>query len=389
MKAICWEGKQDVREETVPDPRILNPRDAIIRVRLAAICGSDLHLYNGWNPAMKEGDVLGHEFMGEVVETGPEVKSVAVGQRVVVPFNIACGSCFFCTNEMWSLCENSNPNGWMLEKAVGSPTAGLFGYSHLYGGYPGGQAQYVRVPYADVNTFVVPDALSDDQTLFTGDILSTGYMAAENCGIRRGDTVAVWGCGPVGQFAIACASLLGAEQVIAVDRFPDRLEMAEEQGRALVVNYEKTNALEEIKELTGGRGPDACIDAVGMEAHEAGFTGTMDRVKQKLRLETDRPSALRAAVMACRSGGTVSIPGVYTGLIDNFPLGVAFSKGLTFKMGQTHTHRLVRPLLQKIAEGRLDPRAIITHRVSLRDVPRAYKTFNDKEEKCLKVVITP
>jgi threonine dehydrogenase-like Zn-dependent dehydrogenase len=389
MKALCWHGKQDVRDVTVPDPRVINPGDAVVRVRLAAICGSDLHLYNGWNPSMKEGDVLGHEFMGEVVDVGPGVKKTRPGRRVVVPFNIACGACFFCRQQLWSLCENSNPNGWMQEKVMGSPTAGLFGYSHLFGGYPGGQAQYVRVPYADVNAFEVPEGLSDEQALFTGDILSTAYMAAENCGIHRGDTVAVWGCGPVGQLTIACARLLGAERVIAVDRFPDRLRMAREMGRAETVNYEETNALEEIKELTGGRGPDACVDAVGMEAHESGAAGAMDRVKQRLRLESDRPSALRAAIMACRNGGTVSVPGVYTGLIDNVPMGVAFGKGLTFKMGQTHTHRYVRPLLQLIAEGRIDPRFIITHRVDLEGAPQAYKTFNDKADGCLKVVVAP
>lgn len=389
MRGVCWHGARDVREETVPDPVIINPRDAIIKVRLAAICGSDLHLYNGLNPSMKAGDVLGHEFMGEVVETGPLVRGVRVGQRVVVPFNIACGECFFCKRRMTSLCENSNPNGWMMEKLTQYPTGGLFGYSHMYGGYPGGQAEYIRVPYADVNVFPVPDTLSDEQALFVGDILSTGYMAAENCAISPGDTVAVWGCGPVGQFAIASAYLLGAERVIAVDRFPTRLTMAMENWGAEIVNYEDSNALEEIKELTGGRGPDACIDAVGTEAHGSGVAGAMDKLKQKLRLETDRPHALRAAVMACRNGGTVSIPGVYAGLIDNFPMGVAFGKGLTFKMGQTHTHNYVEPLLEKIAQGKIDPTLIITHRVSLAEAPEAYKTFNDKEEECLKVVISP
>lgn len=386
MRAVTWQGKQDLSVDNVPDPRILNPQDAIVRVTKAAICGSDLHLYNGWNPAMKSGDVLGHEFMGEVVEVGSGVQRARVGERVVVPFNIACGRCVFCRQELWSLCENSNPKGWMQEKASQYPTAGLFGYSHLYGGYPGGQAEYVRVPYADVNTFAVPDTLTDEQALFTGDILSTGFMAAENCGIRPGDMVAVWGCGPVGLFAMASAYLLGASRVFAIDRFDYRLQMAAAQN-AIPIDYENTDALEALKEQTGGRGPDACIDAVGMEAHESGFAGTMDRVKQKLNLETDRPSALRAAIMACRNGGTVSIPGVYSGIIDNVPMGVAFGKALTFRMGQTHTHRYVRRLLEAIDQKKIEPTAIITHRVTLNEVPEAYQMFNDKEDSCIKVVI--
>jgi threonine dehydrogenase-like Zn-dependent dehydrogenase len=389
MKAITYQGKQKMACDTVPEPYIVNPQDVIIRVTLAAICGSDLHLYNGWNPTMKKGDVMGHEFMGEVVEVGPKVKKVKVGERVVVPFNIACGQCFFCKQQLFSLCENSNPNGWMMEKAMGYPTSGLFGYSHMYGGYAGGQAEYVRVPFADTNVFQIPQGLTDEQALFVGDILSTGYMAAENCGIKPGDTVAVWGCGPVGQFSIVSAYLLGAERVIAIDRFEPRLRLAEQRAKAIPIDYEKTNVIEELKELTGGRGPDACIDAVGMEAHGTGMVAAMDKVKQKLRLETDRPTVLRAAVEACRNGGTVSIPGVYMGLIDNFPMGVAFGKGLTFKMGQTHTHRYVRPLLDKIARGQIDPTFVISHRISLEDAPKAYHEFNDKDIACTKYVVKP
>jgi threonine dehydrogenase-like Zn-dependent dehydrogenase len=389
MKSIQWYGKQDVRVEQADDPQILNPRDAVIRVTLAAICGSDLHLYNGWNPTMEKGDILGHEFMGEVVELGSGVKNLKVGQRIVVPFAIACGNCLACKQQLFSLCENSNPNASIEEKMLMYPTGGLFGYSHLYGGYAGGQAEYVRIPYADVGGCAVPDGVSDEAALFVGDILSTGYQAAEQAGIKPGDTVAVWGCGPVGQFAMLSARLLGAERVIAIDRFTDRLRLAKEKNGAILLNYEETNAIDALKELTGGRGPDVCVDAVGMEAHESGFVGTMDRVKQKMRLETDRPNALRAAIMACRPGGTVSIPGVYSGLIDNFPMGVAFGKGLTLKMGQTHVHRHMRGLMERIQKGEIDPTYIITHRVGMDEVPDAYQTFNDKEEECLKVVIRP
>jgi threonine dehydrogenase-like Zn-dependent dehydrogenase len=389
MKAVCWHGKQDVQVEQVADPGIINPGDAVVRVTLSAICGSDLHLYNGLNPFMKKGDILGHEFMGEVVAVGTGVKNLHVGQRVVVPFNIACGKCFFCRQQMFSLCENSNPNGWMQEKAVNYPTAGLFGYSHLYGGYAGGQAEYVRVPYADVGAVPVPEGLSDEQALFVGDILSTGYMAAENAGIKPGDAVAVWGAGPVGLFSAMCARLLGAEKVIVIDRSEGRLRRAEGSGLGDTLNFARENVIEALKEMTGGEGPDACIDAVGMESHSTGLADAYDLVKQKTMLETDRPHALRAAIQACRNGGTVSIPGVYSGIIDNFPMGTAFSKGLTLKMGQTHTHRYMRPLLERIRRGEINPLAIITHRVRLDEAPEHYRLFNEREGECEKVVMTP
>jgi threonine dehydrogenase-like Zn-dependent dehydrogenase len=390
MKAVRWYGKQDVRTDVVEDPEIINPRDAVIRVTLSAICGSDLHLYNGWNPAMKEGDILGHEFMGEVMDVGAETKTLSIGNRVVVPFAIACGQCFFCRNQLTSLCTNSNPEFMMQEKVMKYPTAGLYGYSHLYGGYAGGQAQYVRIPYADVNTVKVPDGVPDEKALFVGDIFSTGYQAAEQCGIKPGQVVAVWGCGPVGLFAIKSAFLLKAGRVIAIDRFPDRLALARKFG-AETVNYETVgqDLTEALIELTGGRGPDHCIDAVGMEAHGPGFGGFYDKAKQTMRLETDRPNALREAMMACRPGGTLSIPGVYTGFIDKVPMGIAFGKGLTLKMGQTHVHRYMKPLLERIQKGEIDPSEIITHRIDLQEAPQLYKTFNDKEDGCVKVVIRP
>jgi threonine dehydrogenase-like Zn-dependent dehydrogenase len=389
MKAVCWRGKHDVRVENVSDPKVLNPRDALIEVTLSAICGSDLHLYDGYIPAMEAGDVLGHEFMGRVVEVGKEVRNVAKGDRVVVPFAIACGRCFFCQEQLWSLCDNSNPNAWMAEKLYGYSGSGLFGYSHLYGGYAGGQAQYVRVPFADVGALKVPDALSDEQVLFLSDIFPTGYMAAENCNIRPGDTVAVWGCGPVGQFAIKSAYLLGAERVIAVDRFPARLRLAEEKGKAETINYEEKDVLKELDWMTGGRGPDACIDAVGMEAHGTSIGGIYDRVKAATFMATDRPTALRQAILACRKGGTVSIPGVYGGLLDKVPFGSAFAKGLTFKMGQTHVHRYMRPLLDRITRGEIDPSFVISHRITIDEVPQAYRMFQEKEDECIKFVLRP
>jgi threonine dehydrogenase-like Zn-dependent dehydrogenase len=389
MRANCWFGKQDMRVEDVPDPTILNPRDAIVRVTRTAICGSDLHLYGGFIPAMRTGDILGHEFMGEVVEVGKATGEIKRGDRVVVPFAIACGHCFFCQRELWSLCDNSNPNAGMLEKLYGQSGAGLFGYSHLYGGYAGGQAEYVRVPFADVGAVKVPDGVDDEQALFLSDIFPTGYMAAENCTIQSGDVVAVWGCGPVGQMAIRSAYMLGAERVIAIDRFPERLRMAESQGKAEVINYEDLDAAEELKERTGGRGPDACIDAVGMEAHGTGVSALYDRAKQAVRLESDRPTALREAIQACRKGGTVSIPGVYGGYIDKVPLGAAFAKGLTIRMGQTHVHRYMRPLLNRIQRDEVDPSFIITHRMTLDDAPRGYAMFRDKEDECIKVVMRP
>jgi threonine dehydrogenase-like Zn-dependent dehydrogenase len=389
MKAVRYYGTEDVRVETVPDPHILNPRDAIIKVTSTAICGSDLHIYGGFIPTMQKGDILGHEFMGEVVDVGSENRRLAVGDRVVVPFTIACGRCYFCKQELWSLCDNSNPNAWMAEKISGYAGSGLFGYSHMYGGYPGGQAEYVRVPFADVGPLKVPSSLSDEQVLFLSDIFPTGYMAAENCAIRPGDTIAVWGCGPVGQFAIKSAYLLGAERVIAIDRFPDRLALAASEGKAEVLNYADVDVLEALRAMTGGQGPDACIDAVGLEAHGTTLDARYDQAKTAMYMATDRVHALREAISACRKGGTVSIPGVYGGWLDKFPLGAAFAKGLTLKMGQTHMHKYMPRLLERIEHGEIDPGYIITHRVALDDVPRMYKTFREKQDHCIKVVIKP
>jgi threonine dehydrogenase-like Zn-dependent dehydrogenase len=388
MKALCWFGRNDVRVETVPDPTILNPRDAIVRITSTAICGSDLHLYDGYIPSMEKGDILGHEFMGEVVELGSEVKNLAVGDRVVVPFTISCGGCEFCKRGLWSLCDNSNPNAWMAEKMYGYSPAGLFGYSHMMGGYAGGQAEYARVPFADIGPIKVPESLTDEQVLFLSDVFPTGYMAAENCDIKPGDTVAVWGCGPVGQFAIQSAWLLGAERVIAIDSVPERIEMARTKGRAEIVKDDE-DVVEQLRELTAGRGPDSCIDAVGMEAHGHGVGAVVDRAKQAVRLETDRPHALREAIQACRKGGVVSIPGVYGGFVDTMPMGAAFNKGLTFRMGQTHMHRYLQPLLDRVERGEIDPSFIITHRLRLDDAPWAYKTFREKEDGCIKVVLNP
>jgi threonine dehydrogenase-like Zn-dependent dehydrogenase len=388
MKAVCWQGIGKVGVEHVPDPHIINPRDAVVRVTSTAICGSDLHLYNGYIPTVYRGDILGHEFMGEVVEVGSGVSNLSVGDRVVVPFPIACGNCFFCGTEQFSLCENSNPNAHIAEKMWGHSPAGIFGYSHMLGGYAGGQAEYVRVPFADVGPIKVPDTLTDEQVLFLSDVLPTGYMAAENCDIDEGDTVAVWGCGPVGLFAIASARLLGAGRIIAIDRFPERLRKAREAG-AETLNYESTDVLSALKEMTGGRGPDACIDAVGMEAHMHGPIGAYDRVKQAMRLETDRPSALREAIMACRKGGTLSVPGVYGGLIDKIPFGAIVNKALKVKSGQTHVQHYMRPLLERIERGDIDPSFIVSHRLRLDDAPLAYEAFRDKEDDCIKVVMTP
>jgi threonine dehydrogenase-like Zn-dependent dehydrogenase len=389
MKAVCYYGKEDVRVEHVPDPAIVNPRDAIVKVTATAICGSDLHIFGGYIPTMQKGDVLGHEFMGEVVEVGRENKRLKAGDRVVVPFTIACGNCFFCKEELWSLCDNSNPNAWMAEKLAGYSGSGLFGYSHLYGGYAGGQAEYARVPFADVGPIKVPDSLPDEQVLFLSDIFPTGYMAAENCDIKPGDTIAVWGCGPVGQFAIKSAYLLGAERVIAIDRFPERLAMAASHGKAEILNYAEVDVMEALRALTGGQGPDACIDAVGLEAHGTTLDAWYDRAKAKMYLATDRPHALRQAISACRKGGTVSIPGVYGGFLDKFPLGAAFAKGLTLKMGQTHMHKYLRPLLERIERGEIDPSFVITHRVTLDDAPAMYSTFRNKQDECIKVIMRP
>jgi threonine dehydrogenase-like Zn-dependent dehydrogenase len=388
MKALVWHATNDVRVERVPDPTILNPRDAIIKVTTTAICGSDLHLLNGYIPTMQAGDILGHEFMGEVVEVGKENSRLQVGDRVVVPFTIACGRCFFCERQLWSLCDNSNPNAWMAEELYGYTTSGLFGYSHLTGGYAGGQAQYVRVPFADVGPLKVPDGLTDEQVLFLSDIFPTGFMAAENCEIKPGDVIAVWGCGPVGQMAIRGAFLLGAGKVIAIDDVPERLRLAL-HGGAEVINFDDQPVFEKLKALTGGRGPDACIDAVGLEAHGATLDAYIDQVKTAAYLATDRPSALRQAIHACRKGGIVSIPGVYGGFLDKIPFGAAFQKGLTFKMGQTHMMRYMKPLLELIERGLVDPSFVITHRFPLEEAPKAYETFRDRKDGCIKVVLKP
>jgi threonine dehydrogenase-like Zn-dependent dehydrogenase len=388
MKALCWHGANDVRVDNVPDPTIINPRDAIVKITSTAICGSDLHLYDGFIPTMQSGDIMGHEFMGEVVELGSQVKNLKKGDRVVIPFTISCGSCFFCNRDLWSLCDNSNPNAGLAEKMFGHSPAGLFGYSHLTGGYAGGQAEYARVPFADVGPLKIPDGLSDEQVLFLTDIFPTGYMAAENCDIQPGDTVAVWGCGPVGQFAIRSAFMLGADRVIAIDRVPERLQMAA-AAKAEIINYEEIDAGEAVTEMTGGRGPDSCIDAVGMEAHGTGLDALYDKAKQAVRLESDRPTALRQVILACRKGGTVSIPGVYGGFVDKVPLGAAFNKGLTMKMGQTHVHRYLRPLLDRVQKGEIDPSFVITHRMKLDEAPHAYEIFKQKKDNCIKVVLKP
>ena len=389
MRALCWFGKFDVRVLDVPEPKILNPRDAIIKVTTTAICGSDLHLYNGYIPTMEKGDILGHEFMGEVVDLGPQVTNLKIGDRVVVPFTIACGKCFFCERQLWSACDNSNPNARMANLLYGFSGSGLFGYSHMMGGYAGGQAEYVRVPFADVGPLKVPDHLSDEQVLFLSDIFPTGYMAAENCQIQKGDTVAVWGCGPVGQFAIKSAYLLGADRVIAIDNNVDRLMMAAAEGKAQTINFDEEDVFDKLKEMTGGLGPDSCIDAVGLEAHGTTIDALYDRVKTALYLATDRAHALRQAIHACRKGGTVSVPGVYGGFLDKFPFGAAFAKGLTFKMGQTHVHRYLRQLLKRIEDGEIDPSFVITHRLQLNDAPWGYETFKNKQNECLKIVLKP
>jgi threonine dehydrogenase-like Zn-dependent dehydrogenase len=390
MKANCWYSKHDVRIEEVSDPKILNRRDAIVKITSTAICGSDLHLYNGFIPTMEKGDILGHEFMGEVVDVGSEVKNLSTGDRVVASFPISCGNCFFCQKQLFSLCENSNPNAPIAQKLFGHSPAGIYGYSHMLGGFAGGQAEYARVPFADVGTIKIPEGLPDEKVLFLSDIFPTGYMAAENCDIQHGDTVAVWGCGPVGQFAIASAKLLGAERVIGIDRFPERLQMASEKADAAeTINYEETDVYERLMELTGGIGPDACIDAVGLEAHMPGIIGAYDRIKQAMMLESDRPHALRQAIMACRKGGTVSVPGVYGGFDDKIPLGAFVNKALTLKTGQTHVQRYMKPLLDRIEKGEIDPSFVITHRMSLNDAPKGYDIFTNKQDDCIKIVLKP
>jgi threonine dehydrogenase-like Zn-dependent dehydrogenase len=388
MKATCWMGKQKIEVREVPDPKILNQRDCIVKITSTAICGSDLHLYNGFMPTMEQGDILGHEFMGEVVEVGREVKNLKVGDRVVVPFPIACGHCWHCGQGLYSTCENSNPNSWIAEKALGDSPSGIFGYSHMMGGFAGGQAEYARVPFADVGPLKVDPDLTDEQVLFLSDIFPTGYMGAEMCDIRPGDTVAVWGAGPVGQFAIASAYLLGAERVIAIDRFDYRLRMAREKAGADTVDYDEVNVLDALKEMTGGRGPDACIDAVGLEAHGHGAMYAMDRTKQALMSEVDRPLALRQAIMACRNGGTVSVVGVYGGFVDKFPMNAVVNRSLTIRAGQCHVHRYLKPLLEHIRNGDIDPTFVITHRMRLDEAARGYEIFNEKVEGCEKVVLS-
>lgn len=389
MKALVWHGKHDVRYDTVPDPTIEAPRDVVIKMRCCAICGSDLHLFDGFMPTMKSGDILGHEFMGEVVEVGSAQHKLKVGDRVVVPFTISCGECEQCLRGNFSVCERSNRNKAMADKMFGHATAGLFGYSHLTGGYPGGQAEYVRVPYADVGPVKVPDGLADEQVLFLGDIFPTGWQAAVACDIQPTDTVAVWGAGPVGQFCIRSAVLLGAKQVVCIDRVPERLAMAK-AGGALTINFDEESVLERLAELTQGRGPEKCIDAVGLEAHATGSLDAMyDRVKQAVMLETDRPHVLREMIYVCRPGGILSVPGVYGGFIDKFPIGALMNKGLTVRTGQTHVNRWTDDLLRRIAEGQIDPSFVITHSVSLADGPAMYPTFRDKHDGCIKVVMKP
>ena len=389
MRANCWMGKRSVEVQQVPDPKILNDGDAIVKITSTAICGSDLHLYNGLVPTMRSGDIVGHEFMGEVVEVGRGVRNLRVGEHVVVPFPIACGACALCRKGLFSLCENSNPNAWMAEKLWGYSPAGLFGYSHMLGGFPGGQAEYARVPFADVGPLKVPPELPDEKVLFLSDIFPTGYMGAEMCDITPGDIVAVWGAGPVGQFAIKSAFLLGAERVIAIDRFSYRLRLAREASGAETIHYEQVDVNEALRDMTGGRGPDACIDAVGMEAHVPGPLYAYDRAKQAMGLETDRPFALRQAIMACRNGGTVSVIGVYGGFIDKFPMGAVVNRSLTIKSGQCHVQRYLKPLLDRIQNGEIDPSFVISHRLLLQDTPAAYEMFLNKQDECMKVVLTP
>lgn len=389
MKALCWHGKKDIRCDTVPDPKIEHPRDAIVKVTSCAICGSDLHLYDGFMPGMKSGDIMGHEFMGEVAEVGPENKKLKVGDRVVVPFTIICGECDQCRRGNFSVCERTNRNKPLADKLFGHATAGLFGYTHLTGGYPGGQAEYVRVPYADVAPVKIPDGLRDEQVLFLGDIFPTGWQAAVQCDIEPTDTVAIWGAGPVGQMTIRSAVLLGAEQVICIDRLPERLSMAS-AGGATTINFEEESVVERLNELTDGKGPEKCIDAVGLESHSTATLDSMyDRAKQALMLETDRPHVLREMMYVCRPAGTLSVPGVYGGLLDKIPFGMFMNKGLTMRTGQTHVNRWTDDLLHRIEEGQIDPSFVITHRVKLDDGPKMYKTFRDKEDGCVKVVLHP
>ena len=389
MKALTWHGKEDVRVEDVPRPSLVNPSDAIIEVTATAICGSDLHLYHDRVPSMQKGDILGHEPMGEVVEVGSDVETLEIGDRVVVPFTISCGACWFCEEGLYSLCDNSNPNAELARSMMGHSPAGLYGYSHMMGGYAGSQAEYLRVPYADVGPITIESDLPDEQVLLLSDVFPTGYMAAENADIEADDTVAVWGCGAVGQFAIQSARMLGAERVIAIDRFDERLDMAREHGDAETINYEETDVYDRLMEMTGGRGPDRCIDAVGTDAHGTGVVAASDRVKQRLKLEDDRPYVLREAIKCCRKGGTLSVPGAYVGRVDNLPFGAVMNKGLTIKTGQTHVQRYLEPLLNRIEAGDVDPSFVLTHEAPLADGPEMYRTFNDKADGCIKTILRP
>jgi threonine dehydrogenase-like Zn-dependent dehydrogenase len=390
MRALTWHGKHDVRVDTVPDPEIANPRDAIIKVTSTAICGSDLHLYDHTIPTMKAGDVLGHEFMGEVVEVGRGNSRLKIGQRVVVPFVIACGQCYFCQQQQFAACDNSNPaeTADMSEFLYGYPMTGAFGYSHLTGGYAGGQAEYVRVPYSDVGPIVIPDGIEDEKVLFLSDILPTGWMAAENCEIKPTDTVAVWGCGPVGLFAVQSAFALGAQRVIAIDHYPHRLDLAKSMG-AEVINFEEVNVREALVEMTGGIGPDACIDAVGMESHGVTADSVLDKVKAAVKLVTDQTHGLRQVIIACRKGGRISIPGVYGGVTDKFPIGALMEKGLSVKSGQTHVQKYMPQLLKLILDGKLDTTFLISHRMSLEEAPTGYKMFKERQNEVTKVVLKP
>jgi len=389
MRALCWNGVNDLRVETVPDPQLVNPHDAILRVSMSTTCGSDLHFIDGYIPTMREGDVIGHEFMGEVVDVGREVKRVKKGDRVVVPSFICCGECWYCNHDLWSLCDNTNPNAEMQEPMFGYSTAGIYGYTHAFGGYAGSHAQYIRVPHADNDCFQVPEGLRDEQVLFLSDAAPTGYMGADFCGLKGGETVAVWGCGGVGLMAQRSAYLLGAGRVIAIDRFPERLNMAREKVGSETIDYTKVESITEtLKEMTGGRGPDACIDAVGMEAHGTGFGYQYDRVKQALRMQTDRGEALREAITACRKGGTLSILGVY-GLMDKFPIGSIMNKGLTVRSAQQHGQKYMPRLLEHASKGELDPSFLATHRFSLEESPRGYEMFKHKEAGCVRSVFLP
>lgn len=389
MRAICWNGVNDIVVETVPEPRLLSPHDAILRVSLSSVCGSDLHLLHGYIPTMKRGDILGHEFIGEVVETGAAVKKLRRGDRVVVCSIIGCGRCAYCQSERWSLCDNSNPSHVVLDKVLGDTTAGIFAYSHAFGGFAGSHAEYVRVPYAEHGAFKVPDGVRDESALFASDALATGYMGADLCNIRPGHVVAVWGAGGVGQMAIRSAFLLGAERVIAMDRIPERLAMAKERGGAEILNPDEVNVLEALREMTGGRGPDACIDAVGMEAEGTGLQDVYDRVKQALRLQNDRPLVLREAILACRKGGTISIMGVYSGVADKIPLGALMNKALTLRTGQQHGQRYIPRLLDHIQRGDIDPSYLLTHRMCLDDGPRGYRLFEQRADGCVRAVFAP